>query len=125
MKIFADRYSAQQLFCNLIDNAVKYTPKNGEIEIRLHKSDNNLLVDITDTGIGISNEYLPNLFTPFTQEEMGYTRKFDGNGLGLAIAKKYADLNNAMINVKSVKGKGSSFTVIFKDAVKIPTENFS
>ncbi len=125
MKIFADRYSAQQLFCNLIDNAVKYTPKNGEIEICLHKSENNLLVDITDTGIGISNEYLPNLFTPFTQEEMGYTRKFDGNGLGLAIAKKYADLNNAMINVKSVKGKGSSFTVIFKDAVKIPTENFS
>lgn len=125
MKIFADRYSAQQLFCNLIDNAVKYTPKNGEIAISIHASDNNLHVDVADTGIGISSEYLPNLFTPFTQEEMGYTRKFDGNGLGLAIAKKYADLNNAMIDVKSVKGKGSNFTVVFKDAVKIPTENFS
>lgn len=123
-KIYADRYSASQLFSNLIDNAIKYTPKNGEIEIILHQGEDNLLVDVIDTGIGISHEYLPNLFTPFTQEEMGYTRKYEGNGLGLAIAKKYAELNNAMIKVKSVKGKGSNFSVIFKDAVKITTENF-
>lgn len=125
VKIYADRYSVSQMFCNLIDNAVKYTPKNGEIQIILHQSGKNLLVDIIDSGIGISHDYLPNLFTPFTQEEMGYTRKFDGNGLGLAIAKKYAELNNAMINVKSVKGKGSNFTVIFKEVFKVATENFS
>ncbi len=124
-RIFADRYSATQIFCNLIDNAVKYTPKNGEIEIILHNSDDKILVEISDSGIGISHEYLPNLFTPFTQEEMGYTRKFDGNGLGLAIAKKYAELNNAMINVKSIKGQGSNFTVIFENSVKVSTENFS
>lgn len=124
-KIYADRYSTSQIFCNLIDNAVKYTPKNGEIEIRLYNNEEKILVDIIDSGVGISNEYLPNLFTPFTQEEMGYTRKFDGNGLGLAIAKKYAELNNAMINVKSLKGQGSNFTVIFENPVKVPTENFS
>jgi len=124
-KVYADRYSIFQMFSNLIDNAVKYTPKNGDIHIIVHKGEDDLLVDVIDTGIGISHEYLPNLFTPFTQEEMGYTRKYEGNGLGLAIAKKYAELNNALINVKSVKGIGSNFTVVFKDAVKITTENFS
>ena len=117
--------SISQMFCNIIDNAIKYTPKNGEIEIVLYEKDDRLFVEIADTGIGISHEYLKNLFTPFTQEEMGYTRKFEGNGLGLAIAKKYAELNNAVINVKSTKGEGSNFTVIFKEPIKIITENFS
>jgi len=124
-QIYADRYSLCQLFGNIIDNAVKYTQEKGEVTIKLYEKEEDLLVDISDSGIGISNEYLTNLFTPFTQEEMGYTRKFEGNGLGLAIAKKYAELNNAVITVQSIKGEGSNFTIKFKEALKIATENFS
>ncbi|MGE5410721.1 MAG: ATP-binding protein, partial [Clostridiales bacterium] len=74
-----------------------------------------LTVNISDTGIGIAKEYLPYLFTPFTQEEQGYTRKFEGNGLGLSLVKRYCEMNNAGISVRSKKGKGSVFTVSFSE----------
>ena len=68
---------------------------------------------MTDTGIGISKEYQPHLFQMFSQEEQGYTRKFEGNGLGLALVKKYCEMNNASIDVISEKHKGSTFRVGF------------
>ena len=74
-----------------------------------------MIVDVKDTGIGISEEYLPKLFIPFSQEEMGYSRKYEGNGLGLALVKKYIDLLGAEIKVESKKGEGSKFTVIFHE----------
>lgn len=111
-RITVDEYSVSQIFSNLIDNAIKYTA-NGKIEISVYKYDSYLCVDVADTGIGISKEYLPNLFDAFTQEESGYSRKFEGNGLGLALVKKYCELNNAQILVKSTKGEGTIFTVRF------------
>ncbi len=111
--LYADEYTVSQIFNNLLDNAVKYTEK-GTITIKLRKGKNNkLITEISDTGIGISKEYLPNLFTPFSQEEQGYTRKFEGNGLGLALVKKYCEINNAEIKVKSTKGKGTKFIISF------------
>jgi len=112
--ITGDEYTVNQIFTNLIDNAIKYTSR-GVIEVSFEKGENFLTVNIKDTGIGISQEYLPYLFEPFTQEEQGYTRKFEGNGLGLALVKKYCDLNNAVITVSSKKGEGSLFKVTFKD----------
>ena len=101
-----DYYSINQLFINLIDNALKYTLE-GHVEIQINRNiKGNLVVDIIDTGIGISEEYLDKIFEIFTQEESGYSRKFEGNGLGLALVKKYCSLNNAEISVKSQKGKG-------------------
>jgi len=73
-----------------------------------------ICLSVKDTGIGISQEYLEDLFNPFTQEEIGYTRKFEGNGLGLAIVKKYADKNNIGVVVKSKKSMGTEFTLVFK-----------
>ncbi len=109
----ADEYTVSQIFNNLLDNAVKYT-NNGKVVILLKRLKNKkLIVEVNDTGIGISKEYLPNLFKPFTQEEQGYTRKFEGNGLGLALVKKYCEINNAEIKVHSVKGKGTKFKIIF------------
>lgn len=111
-KIIADKYSVTQIFVNLIDNAIKYTRKGG-IFIVLMESDHSIAVDIIDSGIGISSTYLKELFDPFTQEESGYTRNFDGSGLGLALVKNYCNINNAEIKVESEKGKGTKFTVLF------------
>ncbi len=111
--IEADEYSVNQIFYHLLDNAFKYTSK-GKVEITLdNDSRDNLYVDVADTGIGISEEYLPMLFTPFTREEKGYTRTFEGNGLGLALVKRYCELNGAEIKVSSAKGQGTIFRIIF------------
>lgn len=113
VKVNCDFCSLNQVFINLIENALKYTQK-GKVEILVHNnSNNNLQVDIKDTGIGISKEFLPEIFNNFTQEESGYTRKFDGNGLGLAIVKDYAEINRLAVKVESNKGKGTTFSVIF------------
>jgi signal transduction histidine kinase len=108
----ADEYTITQIFDNLLGNAVKYTLE-GEIEINVKRNKRSIRIEISDTGIGISKEYLPNLFQPFTQEEQGYTRKFEGTGLGLALVKKYCDLNNAEIECESEKGKGTMFRITF------------
>ena len=115
--ILADDYTVTQIFSNLIDNAIKYTP-SGLVEISVYNIGNELIAEVKDTGIGISEEYGKNLFMPFTQEEQGYTRKYEGNGLGLALVKKYCDLNNCNISVESKKNAGSIFTVCFKSAPK-------
>ncbi|WKZ69605.1 MAG: PAS domain S-box protein [Melioribacteraceae bacterium] len=112
-EIYADEFSVRQIFENLIHNAIKYTHK-GRITIEIFKNENeNIVVEIRDTGIGISKEYLPKVFTPFTQEEHGYTRKYEGNGLGLALVKRYCELNKIQISVDSEKHVGTTFTLIF------------
>jgi PAS domain S-box-containing protein len=111
--IKADKYTLNQIFQNLIGNAIKYT-QTGTIEVQvLEEKPGKINVEVKDTGIGMSSEYLKKLFTPFSQEDMGYKREFEGNGLGLALVKKYVELNNADIFVKSEKKKGTTFKVVF------------
>lgn len=112
-EIIADSYTVNQIFTQLIDNAIKYTDQ-GKIIVRIVRNiEDKLIIEISDTGIGINKEYLPELFEPFSQEEMGYTRKYEGNGIGLTLVKKYCDMNNAEIMVESEKGNGTTFRVIF------------
>ena len=114
LNIECDSYTVNQIFANLIDNAIKYT-KEGSITIECGRNElNELYVSILDTGVGISDKYMPNLFDEFSQEDMGYTRKFEGNGLGLALVKKYCELNNFEILAESKKNIGSKFTVILR-----------
>jgi PAS domain S-box-containing protein len=111
--VTADEYSIMQIFGNIIDNAIKYT-KKGKVEILLNKNETgDIIVEIKDTGIGMSNEFLPKLFQAFTQEEQGYSRSYDGNGLGLSLVKKYCELNDILIEVESKKNEGSTFRIIF------------
>jgi PAS domain S-box-containing protein len=118
-KIYGDSYSVTQIFVNLIDNAIKYS-NSGSIKINVEKDENkNIRVTVEDTGMGMSEEFILKLFEPFTQETQGYSRRFEGNGLGLALVKKYCDLNNADISVISVKGRGSKFTVVFHRLMKL------
>lgn len=108
-----DEYSVSQIFVNLIDNAIKYTMV-GEVLIIVEKDlSGKLVVLVRDTGIGISKEYLPILFEAFTQEDSGYTRAYDGNGLGLALVKRYCEINNITLSVESEKGKGTTMKVLF------------
>lgn len=117
-KINCDFQSVSKIFVNIMDNAVKYT-ELGKIDIILERnSKNELTVTIADTGIGISNGFIPKLFSPFSQEEQGYLRSYEGNGLGLALVKKYCELNNASITVESEKKKGTQFTVTFHNHFK-------
>ena len=120
--INGDEYSVYQILMNLIENAIKYTYK-GKVEISAKRYDNTISVSIADTGIGIAEEYLPNIFDPFSQEQQGYTRKYEGNGLGLALVKKYCEINNSDISVTSQKDVGSTFTVVFKTASENSNES--
>jgi signal transduction histidine kinase len=112
--LVGDKYSLQQLFSNLVDNAIKYTDK-GEVKVVIDKyEDDKLVVHVKDTGIGIADEFMPFLFEPFMQEDHGYTRKYEGTGLGLALVKKYCEINNAEIKVDTKKDIGTTFTVTFE-----------
>ncbi|MEE8437398.1 MAG: PAS domain S-box protein, partial [Candidatus Neomarinimicrobiota bacterium] len=111
--ILADENCVVQSIVNLVDNAIKYTEK-GRIDIELKEKGDSLELKIKDTGIGIGQEYIKNIFQVFTQESTGYTKKYQGVGLGLALVKNYLELCDAGITVKSKKGAGSIFTITFK-----------
>ena len=111
--VSADLFSTSQIFVNLVDNAIKYTSE-GKVEIIISRNHNNeLTITVEDTGIGISREFLPKLFEPFTQEEQGYTRKYEGTGLGMALVKRYCEINNVDITVETEKNIGTKFTLCF------------
>ncbi len=112
IKIFSDLTAWRTILRKLIGNAIKFT-SNGKINIEV-KADTDprfRILKISDTGVGISEEYLKDLFKPFSQEETGYGRTFEGLGLGLPIVKKYIDLTGSEIGVQSVKNQGTTFTV--------------
>jgi PAS domain S-box-containing protein len=115
--ITGDSYSINQIFTNLIDNAVKYT-EAGSVSVLIDRdNEDNIFVSVSDTGIGISTEYFPLLFEPFMQEERGYSRRYEGNGLGLSLVKKYCELNGINVTVESKKSEGSRFTVTFTNGL--------
>jgi signal transduction histidine kinase len=98
---------------HLIENAVKFTIEGG-ITISVENNHNSFLtISIEDSGVGMSQEYMKNMFKLFSQEDHGYSRQYDGNGLGLALTKRLCEINNIDISVKSEKGKGSTFTLTF------------
>ncbi len=113
--IIADRYCLDQALTNLIENAIKFTNRGG-VTVRTYKQDRRVCIEVSDTGIGISAEYLPKVFNVFSQEIIGYTRPFEGLGLGLALTKRYVEFNSGSITVKSRKGMGTTFTLRFLSA---------
>ena len=110
--VLVDDYSTRQAILNLIDNAVKYTLE-GKIDLRLIQKKDSYRLSIQDTGIGISEEYQKRIFDPYTQESEGFTKNFQGIGLGLALTKRYLELNDVDLELTSQKNVGSTFTLIF------------
>ncbi len=112
--LYADEQRFAQVITNLISNAVKFTPEGGRISLSAKKISENdgrceLLIDVTDTGIGIAPQHQEKLFRSFEQADNGISRRFGGTGLGLAITKKIVELMDGHIGVDSDTGKGARF----------------
>jgi PAS domain S-box-containing protein len=108
----ADPARLQQVFWNLIKNAVKFTPTGGEVHIECDSTEDRWWMTITDTGIGIDPEMLPKIFDAFEQGADGINRQFGGLGLGLAISKAVVEMHGGKLSVSSEgKGRGSTFKV--------------
>ena len=105
----ADREKIRQVLVNLIDNSFKYGKEGGVTAISLFKLHDQILVEITDNGIGIEEKYLPRLFERFYRTDASRNRKIGGSGLGLAIVKHIVEAHQQTINVRSTEGLGSTF----------------
>jgi two-component system phosphate regulon sensor histidine kinase PhoR len=106
-KVMADEARVEQVLVNLIHNAIKFTPSGGRIGISARARDNDVLVSVADTGIGISPDDLPRIFERFYKADK--SRSGGGTGLGLAIAKHIVEAHGGRIWAESVEGKGSTF----------------
>jgi PAS domain S-box-containing protein len=103
----------QQVAWNLLSNAIKFTPKNGRIQVRLERVDSSVAIVVSDTGIGISSDFLPHVFERFRQEDAGTARARGGLGLGLSIVHQLVELHGGTITAASEgPGTGSTFCVV-------------
>jgi signal transduction histidine kinase len=111
VSVRADRYCLRNALARLVDNAIKFTPE-GRVELRLWRDPSgDVCLDVVDTGIGIDDSYRPHLFEPFSQASTGSTRRFEGAGLGLALARRYLERTGASLEVWSRSGAGSIFRI--------------
>ena len=108
--ITTDQRRLEQVILNLLNNAVKFT-ENGHVGISCRSENDHLFLTFSDTGIGMQQEELPNLFQPFRQIDTGLARRKEGTGLGLSICKKIVDIMGGTIDVESRWGQGSVFSV--------------
>ena len=126
--ILTDVTKVKEIFVNILSNAMKYTPSGGSVMINVDElpcSEPGYMIvrtRVSDTGIGMSQEYLTNIFEAFTRERNTTKSKIAGTGLGMSIVKKYVELLGGTIDVESELGKGSTFTVTLKH--KIADENY-
>lgn len=115
-KATVDPLRALKIMDYLLDNAVKFTNQGG-IDVAVSSADGQILISVTDTGIGIREDYLPNVFDPFSQESSGLKRSHGGLGVGLPVARHMAELMGGSIKAYSGKGSGSRFVVSLPSSV--------
>lgn len=110
--VSGDPNRLQQVVSNLLSNAIKFTPRGGKVEILLERVNSHVEVTVTDTGKGISPDFLPHVFDRFRQADASTTRSFGGLGLGLSIVKQLVELHGGTVRAKSAgEGLGATFTV--------------
>ena len=121
--VLTDITKAKEIFVNILSNAMKYTPSGGSVMVDVDELPCDepgcmiVRTRVSDTGIGMSQDYLPKIFEAFTREQNTTMRKIAGTGLGMSIVKKYVELLGGTINVESEPGKGSIFTVTLKHRI--------
>lgn len=118
-----DKYGIERVILNILTNAIKYTPENGNIKIYVGFVYNDAYIKVIDNGIGIPEKDLPRVFERFYRVEKARAREMGGTGLGLAIAKEIIDQNNGSINIKSVQGKGTEVVIRIPAKSKESVEN--
>jgi len=118
--VIADGVRLEQVIGNLLDNARKYSPVGSEIVIATAITDRGVELSVSDEGNGIAPEFMPHLFKPFTQAELGDTRRDHGVGLGLSISHGLVEAMGGTIEVQSEVGAGSRFTVVLPRVVPAP-----
>jgi len=119
--VVADGGRLEQVLQNLVDNARKYSPVGSEIVIGGKLSERGFELWVADEGRGIDPSFLPNLFQPFTQADIGDTRRDHGVGLGLSICKGLMEAMGGSIEVSSTAGRGSRFTLVLPRVVPSPS----
>ena len=121
--VLTDTTKVKEIFVNILSNAIKYTPASGSVMVNVDElpcdEPGYMIVrtSVSDTGIGMSQEYLTKIFDAFTREQNTTKSKIAGTGLGMSIVKKYVDLLGGTIDVESELGKGSTFTVTLKHRI--------
>ncbi|MEJ2140977.1 MAG: phosphate regulon sensor histidine kinase PhoR [Gammaproteobacteria bacterium] len=118
LNLIGDNDELASLFTNLVNNAVRYTPENGEIAIKWHLERDNAIFSVTDTGPGIEQEHLARLTERFYRVDTARSRETGGTGLGLSIVKHILERHDGQLNIDSTPGKGSTFVCRF------PTHRF-
>ncbi|MBD1909154.1 ATP-binding protein [Leptolyngbya sp. FACHB-8] len=110
--VLGDTTRLQQVVWNLLSNAIKFTPERGRVEIRLEQMASQVQITVSDTGIGISSNFLPHVFDYFRQSDSATTRRFGGLGLGLAIVRQLVEAHGGTVWAESPgEGQGATFTV--------------
>lgn len=112
-EINGDKDRVEQVIVNIISNAIKYTPDNGKITVKLAKDAGSVILRISDTGLGIPKEDLPRLFERFYRVDKARSRMLGGTGLGLAIAKQIVEAHGGTIRIESEYGKGTEVIITF------------
>ena len=108
--IYANKEMLNQVWLKLLDNAIKFNNENGLVSVNMKKKEKEILINIIDSGIGISKEVVSKIFDKFYQEDTSHSTK--GNGLGLTIVKKIIELHGGTIECESIVSKGTKFTII-------------
>jgi signal transduction histidine kinase len=111
--LYADETRLQQVVLNLLANAVKFTPHNGAVHVRASRAaDGALEVSIADTGIGMTPEEIAIALLPFRQIDSSLSRRYEGTGLGLPLAKALTEIHGGHLHIESLAGKGTTVTIV-------------
>ncbi len=123
--VYADIGMMEKVLQNLLDNAIKFTGENGTVTISMEQEDNCVVINVSDTGSGISEDELPHIFNRYQQADRGEVEDSRGLGLGLAIVKKILEVHDIQIDVQSREGVGTTFTFkvpVYEAAIKEQSE---
>jgi two-component system, OmpR family, phosphate regulon sensor histidine kinase PhoR len=116
VKVMTHELRLEQVFVNLLDNAVKFNRPQGEVRVDVKSSGKSVCITIADTGIGIPSEDLPRIFERFYRADKARSREMGGTGLGLSIVKHAVEQMGGTVSVNSRLGEGSSFTITIASA---------